>query len=370
MDNPVNNNPPGLLLTFFRWFCRPEFREDIEGDLLERFHDRTIKSGTRKARWLFIIDVLLLFRPGIIRNINSKTLHKFLNMKRINWIKLTIINLLLVLLIISPFLPGPPNKLVIGLSVFGQSAGFFGLLLVPVGLIWAIIEIRKPGKIYNESQDWKLTWIMSIIAIVIITAIYFLLLTLVFVTSGLLTGFLVMIAGIFGFIRAIRSIKKLRNNPGRKLNPVPFYLFTIPLVALVANNFLVGPASDYSRNYAIKKCGALIESIEEYKNKEGQYPEFIQDLEARYIKKIPSPSIMGILNFRYNKINDQYSISFSQWLDFGSLEEIVLYDKSDLKNNLKGVFAKYDYGLDLCRVKGAFAIHNTMYENWQYYLCD
>jgi len=68
---------------------------------------------------------------------------------------------------------------------------------------------------------------------------------------------------------------------------------------------------------------------------------------------------MGIEDFRYNKINDQYSLSFSQWLDLGSLEEIVLYDKHDLKNNLTGDLAKYDYRFDLCRARIAFASHDT-----------
>lgn len=76
---------------------------------------------------------------------------------------------------------------------------------------------------------------------------------------------------------------------------------------------------------------------------------------------------MGIENFRYNNINDQYSLSFSQTPGLG-LEEIVLYDKNDLKNNLRVEYAKYDYSFDLCRVKGAFASHNTRHDHWRYYL--
>ncbi len=79
---------------------------------------------------------------------------------------------------------------------------------------------------------------------------------------------------------------------------------------------------------------------------------------------------MGILDFRYHKIDDDYSLSFSQWLEFGSLEEIVLYDKNSLRNNLKGAFAKYDYAFDLCRVKGAFESHDTNDDYWRYYLVD
>ena len=61
------NTPPRLFLRFFRWFCHPELKKYIEGDLMELFDERLKRSGKRKADIRFIIDVLLLFRPGIIR---------------------------------------------------------------------------------------------------------------------------------------------------------------------------------------------------------------------------------------------------------------------------------------------------------------
>ncbi len=62
----MNSIPPKYPLKFFRWFCNPEFTEDIEGDLLERFEKR--KEKGKPAKWLLTTDVLRLFRPGIIRN--------------------------------------------------------------------------------------------------------------------------------------------------------------------------------------------------------------------------------------------------------------------------------------------------------------
>lgn len=291
-------------------------------------------------------------------------------MKGFNWIKLTGINLLFVLVIILPFLPGPPNKLVIGLSILGQSAGFFGLLLVPIGIIWAIVEIRKCRKGNYESPNWKRAHHLAIIATVIVSAICLLMVIGVIVHLEILAGVLGIILIALGLHRSIIGIKKLRDNSVKKLNLMPFYLLTVPLIALITRIYLMEPISDYSRSFAIQRSQTLIASIEEYKNKEGQYPESIQKLETRYLKKLPAPFIMGIQNFRYNKIDDHYSISFSQWLDLGSLEEIVLYDKNNLRSNLKGAFASYDYKFDLCRVKGAFASHDTRYDNWRYYLCD
>ena len=39
----------------------------IEGDLMEVYERRLKKLGKRKADAFFIVDVLLLFRPGIIK---------------------------------------------------------------------------------------------------------------------------------------------------------------------------------------------------------------------------------------------------------------------------------------------------------------
>jgi len=62
-----NNRPPKLPLRFFRWYCHPKLMQYIEGDLMELYEERLKQFGKRKADLSFIVDVLLLFRPGIIR---------------------------------------------------------------------------------------------------------------------------------------------------------------------------------------------------------------------------------------------------------------------------------------------------------------
>ncbi|MEQ8906935.1 ABC transporter permease [Ekhidna sp.] len=69
MNKPNQISPPRWSLKFFRWFCHPDYVEDIEGDLFERFEKRTNKN--RAAKWLFTLDVLKLFRPGIIKPIKG-----------------------------------------------------------------------------------------------------------------------------------------------------------------------------------------------------------------------------------------------------------------------------------------------------------
>ena len=56
----MNRQPPKWPLAFLRWFCHPEWVEDIEGDLLERYRKRP-------SRWRYTLEVLKLFRPSLIR---------------------------------------------------------------------------------------------------------------------------------------------------------------------------------------------------------------------------------------------------------------------------------------------------------------
>lgn len=65
-----HSTPPDFPLKLLKWFCKPEYHPDIEGDLLELYDRRVGTTSLRKARWLLLKDVLLLFRPGIIRPIH------------------------------------------------------------------------------------------------------------------------------------------------------------------------------------------------------------------------------------------------------------------------------------------------------------
>ena len=63
------SGPPKIILRFLKWFCRPSYHIDIEGDLLEFHEQNTIKYGKKKADLLLIKDVLLLFRPSMMKNL-------------------------------------------------------------------------------------------------------------------------------------------------------------------------------------------------------------------------------------------------------------------------------------------------------------
>lgn len=88
----IKVTPPALFLRFFRWYCDPNLMQYIEGDLLELYHERIEEKGKRNADWQFVIDVLLLFRPGIIgrrkRDYTLKPNFMFSSYFKIGWRKL------------------------------------------------------------------------------------------------------------------------------------------------------------------------------------------------------------------------------------------------------------------------------------------
>ena len=68
------NKPPRHIINFFRWFCRVEYVDDIEGDLLERYEKQSQNKGTTTAKINLFFEVLKLLRPGIIKE--SKRIQK------------------------------------------------------------------------------------------------------------------------------------------------------------------------------------------------------------------------------------------------------------------------------------------------------
>lgn len=65
------NMPPKWFHRFFRWYCHPKLRDHIEGDLLEVYGENVRTGGKRKADLKFILDVILLVRPAIIRPVEG-----------------------------------------------------------------------------------------------------------------------------------------------------------------------------------------------------------------------------------------------------------------------------------------------------------
>lgn len=103
-------------MRFFRWFCHPGIVDYVEGDLLEVYVRRVRQSGKIQADLIFICDVLLLFRPGIIKpaegtqRVNTYGMYK-------NYFKIT-------------FRVFNREKLYSLINIFGLTLGFACCLLI------------------------------------------------------------------------------------------------------------------------------------------------------------------------------------------------------------------------------------------------
>ncbi|MEZ4899757.1 MAG: ABC transporter permease, partial [Saprospiraceae bacterium] len=62
----MGTQPPKRALKFLRWFCRPDYLEEIEGNLIEIF-EQECEVDPKRANWAFFWQVLWHFRPDFIR---------------------------------------------------------------------------------------------------------------------------------------------------------------------------------------------------------------------------------------------------------------------------------------------------------------
>jgi putative ABC transport system permease protein len=108
--------PPNLFLRFFRWYCHPKLRNHIEGDLIEILNDQCKTNGKQNADRRFIIDVLLLFRPGIIKPVNNHSNSNRRDMVA-NYLKVGFRNIL-------------KYKVYSGINLFGLAIGMAASLLI------------------------------------------------------------------------------------------------------------------------------------------------------------------------------------------------------------------------------------------------
>jgi hypothetical protein len=340
-------NPPGIPYEFFRWFCHPDLREEIEGDLLERFHNYQQQHGEAKARIFFLKEVILLFRPAVIGNIRHLTINPFSAMKKRHWLQLTALNVIAIVCMLLPFLPGPYDNLSMALSEIMQSNGFFGLLLVPIGLIWLIQELKRRVDSDQSPNNWTNGYYLAVTATVLGTLIMLFFSFGMFMLVGMTGAILSLLFTCWGLYKIIPMIKGLRHDT-KHFHAAPLYLLTLPLIAFAFRMFLVGPVSDYSRNFAIQNGEQLIAEIENYYQTHQEYPENIEEL-----YNVPKPFIMGIEKFQYERRGSDYNLWFIQWQSIIATKEVVMYNKSGNYN-----------------VKGHYASFDASKQNWRYYWLD
>jgi hypothetical protein len=336
-------------MKFFLCLIHPEFLEEIEGDLLEKYHADLEKYGHKVAQKRLYAELFSILKINLIFNLTLNP------MKRHNWFILFVITFVVVLASIAPLLPGPSNDFSHTISQFVQVIGNVGWVFVPFGLIWLIVEIRnkKGQKLNLWTNGYYPSWLVMIPFI-----IFLLLLIVVAIREGLafegwsLKGFMPFIVIISVITFFVYHIQKLKQKTAYKFNKVPLYICLIPIVLLITSQFVVEKAATFRRNQSITKTTPLIVAIDQYKATYGDYPEKLEDLEGKYISEIPKLNVMGIQAYHYEKKNGYFQLSFEQFWHWNATEVVVYNPTGD--KDIKGNYEKY-------------AVNKA---NWWYYLAD
>jgi putative ABC transport system permease protein len=126
--------PPRWARALLAWYCRPSLLEDLEGDLNEYFARHCQEYGVRRARWIYVADVIKFMRPYTIR-------------------KPSFVNYLIHTLMIGSYIKTSGrtlvrNKLFSGINIAGLAISMsVGLLLIGV-----LVDIRSYDQ-FHEHRD-------------------------------------------------------------------------------------------------------------------------------------------------------------------------------------------------------------------------
>lgn len=334
--------PPSWAMEWLRIIVHPEFQEEIEGDLLEKYQHDLQKCGLKTARKRLYAELFSIARPNLIFNVNRNT------MKPRNWLLFLLLILFVAVASVAPFIPGSGNNFSHVISQFAQTMGYIGLPFAPFGLVWLIIELRnKNGQQLNR---WTNGYYPSWLALLpVFLFLLFKITTLLKGQTFSILPFLIILSVSAFFIYLIQKLKKKTDY---KFNPAPLYIFFIPVISLLISKFAVEKAAALTREKAIVKTEPLIAAIEKYKIMNGEYPENIESLNGKYIQEIPKLNIMGMRAFQYEKRNSSFQLSFERLWHWNATEVLVY-------NTLGQKGIKVNYGN-----------YPTNHPNWWYYLAD
>lgn len=288
-----DNYPPKWAIRFLHFIVHPDFHEEIEGDLLEKYATDVNKYGLKTAQKQFYRGLFSLLKFNLIINLNRHAI-----MKTQNWTLLFLVIILFILAAVAPFLPGPTSKLPHNISQFAQIIGYIGLFFLPFSLFWLIIEFRN-------KKDQKLNKWTNGYYPALLTASPFLFLLLFQIGNAVKEGWKVVFEPFafffLLFVFIFYRIQKLKNKTAYKFNIAPVYIVLLPLAVLLTSQFVVEKAATYCRENVIKETEPLITALEKYKTTQGNYPEKLEDLVGAYIPTIPTFNIMGLNAYQYEK---------------------------------------------------------------------
>jgi hypothetical protein len=284
----------------------------------------------------------------------------------IHFVRIVGITSLLVLCMFYPFLPGEYDGLAVALSTMAQVFGVVGMLLVPVGALWLLHELRRRARIKRNLPDKDRSYGFVLASVVVGSFIAIAVALLAAISIGLFLGFLPLALWFYIIFRLTSRLKLLKNAEAENINPTPFYLIFLPIAVLIFQLTFTAPATEFSRNYAIMNSAELINEIENYHTVHGRYPDSLLAVNKDY-----HPSVVGIEQYHYAPNEDAYNLFFEQptfLLDNLGTREFVVYNKLD-----EHVIPSHVYWIliwtpeELATRQGWYAVHDASSAHWKYF---
>jgi hypothetical protein len=232
-----------------------------------------------------------------------------------NFLRITAATAVIVLCTLLPFLPGRFDSLAAPLSGLSRIFGVVGLLLVPVGALWAASGYwnRLAAKQYPIA-----------IAALIASSVVWILVSLCALLSGLSLGLGAIALWICMVWRVLPALKRIRSAAPRPTSAAAYYLLIVPVAVTLLQMAVVAPAIESSRNRAIRNSARLIADIEQYRAAHGRYPASLLSVWEDYL-----PGVIGIKEYHYEPSGETYNLFFEQVaLHFGT-REFVMYNPRD-----------------------------------------
>lgn len=136
------NHPPKYFDRFFRWFCHSDFYEDLRGDLEETFYENVEEKNLKYARKKFRKEVLMLFRPSVIKELRFSFLHQISPDMFQNYFKIAIRNLY-------------KDKVSAFINIFGLCIGFACNLFI---ILFVLYEVNVDSFFENKEKIYRVTY--------------------------------------------------------------------------------------------------------------------------------------------------------------------------------------------------------------------
>lgn len=153
----------------------------------------------------------------------------------------------------------------------------------------------------------------------------------IFYSTSLILSSISVLFLPFALWLIIVEIKKKAENSQYSFRMSSFFAFSISITLIICV-FLGYKIRNFSRNIAISQANKIVVALESFRNENNVYPKDLTNLQPKFLKSIPSSCIIGIPNFQYERLDSSYRLTFKQEVLFDYNYELVSYNPYDDDN--------------------------------------